>query len=48
MPQNVKLKLPFDPGILFLGIFPKGLKSSYYPHSCAAILKPGQFMSAEP
>ena len=35
---KTKILLPFDPGIMLLGIYPKELKTYFYPQTCAQIL----------
>jgi hypothetical protein len=30
----LKIELPYDPGVLLLGIYPKELKSAYYRDTC--------------
>jgi hypothetical protein len=34
IPQNLKIDLPYDPLILFLGIYPKEHKSEYSRDTC--------------
>ena len=33
--KDLEIEIPFDPAILFLGIYPKDYKSFYYKDTCS-------------
>jgi hypothetical protein len=46
-PQKLKIKLPYDPAIPFLGIYPKECESGYYKGTCTLIFIAALFTIAK-
>ena len=46
-PKKVRIELPYDPAILFLGIYPKRMRTLFQNYTCSLVFTAALFTIAE-